>query len=489
MKCFFVLKKMYKRERINRTLLIEEGIFMSNSHLNELSAIVLAAGEGTRMKSKNSKVLHKALGRSLINHVIDAAQYAGSEKICLVVGYKGEEVKKEIGDTVDYAVQKERLGTGHAVMQANSFIKEEGDILVLYGDTPLITGETLKNLIDTHRKENNGVTILSAIVEEPTGYGRIIRDKNGNFLKNVEHKDATQEELEVNEINGGMYCFKSGLLKEALKELTNNNVQGEYYLTDTLHIILSKGYSVNAVVVKDSNEILGVNSREQLAEVIQIMKRRINKKHMESGVTIIDPENTYIEPSVVIGTDCIINPGCHLQGKTIIGEGSIIGPNSRINQSKVGDNVTIESSVILESIINSNTNVGPFAYIRPNSKIGSHVKIGDFVEVKNATIGNNTKVSHLTYIGDADVGEGVNFGCGTVVVNYDGKNKYRTTIGDGAFIGCNTNLVSPVTVHDEAFTAAGSTITEDVPSKALGIARARQINKNNWVDKRKKKDL
>ena len=451
-----------------------------------LSTVILAAGEGTRMNSKKSKVLHKMLGKSLIEHVMDAAKYAGSQKICLVIGHKGEEVREAIGDSVEYAVQKERLGTGHAVMQADSFIEEEGDILVLYGDTPLITGETLKNMIETHRKEKNGVTILSAIVEDPTGYGRIIRDEAGNFIKIVEHKDASEEELKVREINGGMYCFQARLLKEALKELTNHNVQGEYYLTDTLHIILSKGYRVNAMIVKDSTEILGVNSRAQLSEVTQILKRRINKKFMDEGVTIIDPESTYIEPDVSIGIDTIIYPGSIIQGKTVIGEDCVIGPNARIDSAKIGNDVSIESSVILESEIGSNTTVGPFAYIRPNSKIGSHIKIGDFVEVKNSTIGNNTKVSHLTYIGDADVGENVNFGCGTVVVNYDGHKKHRTVIEDEAFIGCNTNLVSPVTIHKEAFIAAGSTITENVPARALGIARARQVNKENWVERRNK---
>lgn len=460
---------------------------MTNSSINQLSAIILAAGEGTRMKSKMPKVLHTVLGRELLNHVIDSAKSAGTERICVVIGHKGDEVKEKIGDCVEYVEQKERLGTGHAVMQADGFIQEEGDVLVLYGDTPLITGETLKRLIDTHRKENNGVTILSAIVENPAGYGRIIRDEKGNFLKNVEHKDASEEELKVNEINGGMYCFKAKLLKEALKELTNNNSQKEYYLTDTLEIILSKGHRVNALVVEDSDEILGVNSRVQLAQVTQIMKRRINKMHMEAGVTIIDPENTYIELEVKIGKDTIIYPGCNLQGKTVIGEDCIIGPNSTIKSSQVADKVTVQNSVVLESIINSNTTVGPFAYLRPNSNIGSHVRIGDFVEIKNSTIGNHTKVSHLTYIGDADVGERVNFGCGTVVVNYDGISKHRTKIGNDAFIGCNTNLISPVTVHDEAYTAAGSTITEDVPAKALAIARARQINKNDWVEKRKKK--
>lgn len=459
---------------------------MSIRETKGLSTVILAAGEGTRMNSKKSKVLHKMLGKSLIEHVMDAAKYAGSQKICLVIGHKGEEVREAIGDSVEYAVQKERLGTGHAVMQADSFIEEEGDILVLYGDTPLITGETLKNMIETHRKEKNGVTILSAIVEDPTGYGRIIRDEAGNFIKIVEHKDASEEELKVREINGGMYCFQARLLKEALKELTNHNVQGEYYLTDTLHIILSKGYRVNAMIVKDSTEILGVNSRAQLSEVTQILKRRINKKFMDEGVTIIDPESTYIEPDVSIGIDTIIYPGSIIQGKTVIGEDCVIGPNARIDSAKIGNDVSIESSVILESEIGSNTTVGPFAYIRPNSKIGSHIKIGDFVEVKNSTIGNNTKVSHLTYIGDADVGENVNFGCGTIVVNYDGHKKHRTVIEDEAFIGCNTNLVSPVTIHKEAFIAAGSTITENVPARALGIARARQVNKENWVERRNK---
>lgn len=450
-------------------------------------SIILAAGQGTRMKSSTSKVLHEIFHKPLVYYPIEAARYAGAQEVCLVVGHKSEEVMKTFGDTVKYALQAERLGTGHAVMQAMDFIGDDGEILVLYGDTPLITAQTIEKMLAFHRKKKNAVTVLSALVDDPTGYGRIVRDESKHFVKIVEQKDATDEEKRITEINGGMYVFEAKHLKSALSKITNNNKQQEYYLTDTIEILLHEGYNVDAIAIMNPDDILGVNSREQLAQATAIMKQRINRKHMDNGVTLIDPHHTYIDPEVEIGQDTVIEPGCIIEGNTSIGENCIIGYNTKIRNCTVGNSVAIESSMLIDSQIDEGCHIGPFAYIRPNSHIGAKVKIGDFVEIKNATIGEGTKVSHLTYIGDADVGCDVNFGCGTVVVNYDGEKKHRTTIKDHAFIGCNTNLVSPVVIEENVYTAAGSTITQDVPKNSLAIARARQEIKPEWVTKKRQK--
>lgn len=448
-------------------------------------AVILAAGAGTRMKSDKPKVIHKILDKTMLDYVIESAKEAGATEICVVVGYGRNEVKASMTHDVTYVTQEEQLGTGHAVMQANDFIGDTGEVFVLFGDTPLITGVSLHKLKEYHENKKHGVTVLTTVVEDSNGYGRIIRDPKGSFIKSVEQKDATEEEKQVKEINSGMYIYEAKLLKKALAKLTNTNKQGEYYLPDTLTTIMNEGHQVEGMVISDYEEILGVNSKVQLYEATNIMKHRINYKHMENGVTMVDAAHAYISKDVQLGTDVVILPGTIIEGNSIIGNGSIIGPNTKIINSIVGENTTIEQSTVLESTIGSKTNVGPYAYIRPNSVVGNEIKVGDFVEIKNATIGDYTKISHLTYIGDADVGEHVNFGCGTVVVNYDGAKKYRSTIGDYAFIGCNTNLVSPVIVEEHAYTAAGSTITKNVPQNALGIARVRQENKIDWVKKKR----
>lgn len=452
--------------------------------MSKTKAVILAAGFGTRMKSKHPKVIHDILGRPLVSCVIQAAQEAGVDDICVVVGHASDQVKAAIQEEVTYVMQEDQLGTGHAVMMADDFIEEEGRTLVLFGDTPLITSDTLKALLDTTESHNNAVTVLSTLVDQPDGYGRIVR-KDGAFAKSVEHKDATPEERQITEINSGMYCFESKALKDSLSKLTNDNAQGEYYLPDVLPIIMSDGGKVEALVTENRDEILGINTKVQLAQAQLILQKRINDHHMLEGVTIINPDQTYISQGVVIGQDAVIYPNTFIEGKSSIGPDSIIGPNSRVVDSTIGEKTKVEQSTVLQSTIGNETLVGPYAYIRPNSKIGDHIKIGDFVEVKNAVVGDGTKISHLTYVGDADVGKNVNFGCGTVIVNYDGQNKHRSTIEDGAFIGCNTNLVSPVTVHQNAYTAAGSTITKDVPDRSLAIARSRQTNIEDWVKRKK----
>jgi UDP-N-acetylglucosamine diphosphorylase/glucosamine-1-phosphate N-acetyltransferase len=448
-------------------------------------AIILAAGEGKRMKSSTPKILHKVCGREMVNVVIDVIKKAEINDINVIVGRGSDAVKEATKEReVTYSLQDKQLGTGHAVMCAKEFLKgKKGTIAIFTGDAPLITEDTVKKLLIFHEEGNYKATILTSVVDSPSGYGRVIREKSEEVLKIVEHKDCTEDELKVKEINAGMYCFDIEDLLKSLDKLDNNNAQGEYYLTDVIGILKNNGEKVGALPIP-FEETMGVNSRVQLAEAEKVMRKRINLKHMENGVTLIESENTYIEIDVQIDNDTVIYPGNVIQGKTVIGEGCILYPNSRIEDSIIGNNVLIQSSTILDSTVGENTTVGPFAYIRPESVIGKSARIGDFVEIKKSTIGDKTKVSHLTYIGDAEVGTGCNFGCGTVVVNYDGKAKHKTIIGNNAFIGCNTNLVAPVEVKDNAYIAAGSTITEEVPKGALAIGRAKQVNKVGWVEKK-----
>ncbi|MBQ9097368.1 MAG: bifunctional UDP-N-acetylglucosamine diphosphorylase/glucosamine-1-phosphate N-acetyltransferase GlmU [Clostridia bacterium] len=453
--------------------------------MSNVSAIILAAGAGTRMKSAYSKVVHKVCGAPLVEWVYNAGEEAGVSKTVVVVGHKSEQVVGCLGEDKLYAIQEKQLGTGHAVMCAIPNLDDGGCVLVLSGDVPLITSETLKNAIEYHSEHRFAATIITAEVENPFGYGRIIRNETGDVKAIVEEKDASAAQKLITEINSGLYCFDTGLLRAALSELTTKNAQGEYYLTDTIEILLKNGYTVGAYKMADNKEIMGINDRMQLAHAESVMRRRIAEKHMKNGVTIIDPNSTYIGPNVSIEQDSVILPGTILEGNTVIGQECEIGPSSRIIGSVIGCGSTVENSVVKESNIGSNVKIGPFAYIRPNCKVADNVKVGDFVELKNSNIGDGTKISHLTYVGDSDVGKNVNFGCGTVTVNYDSKKKYRTTIGDNAFIGCNTNLIAPVEVGDRAYTAAGSTITENVPADSLAVARNHQVNKENWVKNKK----
>lgn len=447
-------------------------------------AVILAAGEGKRMKSHKPKVLHKVCGKEMVNHVIDTMRAADLKEVNVIVGKGAEEVKAETESRkVFYSLQDKQLGTGHAVMCTKDFLQgKQGVVAIFTGDAPLIREETVRDLINYQKEGKYSAVILTSIVDNPKGYGRIIREGN-TVGRIVEDKDCSQEELKVNEINAGMYAFDIEDLLASLDKLTNNNAQGEYYLTDVIGILKQEGKAVGALVI-DFEETLGVNSRVELSQAEKIMRERINKKHMINGITIIDPSNTYIDSDVEIEDDVMIYPGNVLQGKTVIKRGCVLYPNNRIEDSVIGEETVVQSSVILESTIGQNTTVGPYAYIRPESVIGNHARIGDFVEIKKSTIGDKTKVSHLTYIGDAEVGSNCNFGCGTVVVNYDGSKKHKTKIGNNVFIGCNTNLVSPVELKDNSYTAAGSTITEEVPEGSLAIARAKQINIEGWVNRR-----
>lgn len=413
--------------------------------------LIMAAGKGTRMNSNKSKLIHKIYDKELVRRVVDLAKKIGSDEIVAVVGHLKEQVQEVLGDEVNYAFQDELLGTGHAVMQAKPFLKgKKGKVVILYGDVPIIRPETLKNLISKSIKNKEYATLLTAIYENPTGYGRIIRDEGGNIKGIVEEKDADPlQKKHIKEINSGIYCFDIEELLNAIDKIKPNNAQGEYYLTDVIKIMNDEGLKTGAVIVEDNTEILGVNDRAQLELLTRVLRMRINSYHMKKGVTIEDASTTYIYDDVKIGMDTVIHPN------TIIKSGVTIGENCEI---------------------------GPNAYIREGCKLGNHVKVGNCVELKKVKIADYSKVPHLTYLGDCEVGTHVNVGCGTITCNYDGKNKHKTKIGDNAFIGSNVNFVAPVKIGDDVVVAAGSTITEDVPEDKLVIARERQVIK----DKKKK---
>ncbi|WP_039835475.1 bifunctional UDP-N-acetylglucosamine diphosphorylase/glucosamine-1-phosphate N-acetyltransferase GlmU [Paenibacillus sonchi] len=447
-------------------------------------AVVLAAGQGKRMKSKLYKVLHPVCGKPMVGHVLDTVKATGCQRTVVVVGHGAEKVKAYVGQDAEYVLQETQLGTGHAVKQAKDLLGgEAGTTIVICGDTPLVTAETLEGLMALHEGQNAAATVLTAVMDQPAGYGRIIRGEDGGVQKIVEQKDCTPEEAAVNEINTGTYCFDNAKLFAALDKVTNNNNQQEYYLTDVIGILRAQGDIVLGYQAHDAAESIGVNDRLALSEAESLMRQRINRQHMLNGVTIIDPASTYIAADVVIGADTTLYPGTVLKGKTVIGEDCIIGPSSEIENCVIMNGAEVKHSVLNQAQVGARTSVGPFAYLRPGAVLGEEVKIGDFVEIKNASIGDGSKVSHLSYVGDATVGKNVNVGCGAITVNYDGYNKSRTEIGDDAFIGSNVNLVAPVTVGKGAFVVAGSTITRSVSENDLAIARVRQENKPGYAEK------
>jgi bifunctional UDP-N-acetylglucosamine pyrophosphorylase/glucosamine-1-phosphate N-acetyltransferase len=453
-------------------------------------AIILAGGKGTRMKSESPKVMCEVIFEPMIKYVVDAVKEAGVEDVCVITGYKHEIVETylaSLDSNIKTALQEPQLGTGHAVMQAREFIKEHKDdkILILNGDGPLMDAKTINDAYDYHNNNNNAITLISAVVEDTTGIGHIKRDENGTLLRIVEHKDATDEEKMIKESNAGVYWFNGSDLLYALDNITNNNVQNEYYLTDSLEILISKGENAGAFVCENSEVVLGANDRKQLNDLNTIMRRNINDAHMVNGVDMPCTDGIMIGKDVKIGNSTRILPNTIIIGNTVIGDDCVIGPNTYIDNGTIGKGVILNNCQILDSTIDDGVDCGPFVKVRANSHLKKGVHIGNFVEVKNSVVGEGTKSAHLTYIGDSDVGSGVNFGCGTVTCNYDGKNKTRCTIGDGAFIGCNTNLIAPVEVGDKAYIAAGSTITDDIPNEALSVARARQVNKEGWVSRKK----
>ncbi len=445
-------------------------------------AIILAAGKGTRMKSDLPKVLHKVAGISMLEHVFRSVSAIDPEKTVTVVGHKAELVEQVLAGQTDFVRQTEQLGTGHAVMMAEPVLENlTGQTLVIAGDTPLITGESLKNLIDFHINHKNVATILTAEAENPFGYGRIVRNQHDEVLKIVEQKDSSDFEQQIKEINTGTYVFDNARLFEALKNINTNNAQGEYYITDVIGIFRENGEKVCAYTLKDFDESLGVNDRVALATAESVMRRRINQQHMVNGVSFVNPHATYIDVDVEIAPEVQVEANVTLKGQTKIGAETILTNGTYIVDSVIGERAVITNSMIEESSVEDGVTVGPYAHIRPGSSLAKDVHVGNFVEVKGSSIGENTKAGHLTYIGNSEVGANVNFGAGTITVNYDGQKKYKTIIGDNVFVGSNSTIIAPVELGDNSLVGAGSTITKDVPADAIALGRGRQINKEDYA--------
>ncbi|WP_353893347.1 bifunctional UDP-N-acetylglucosamine diphosphorylase/glucosamine-1-phosphate N-acetyltransferase GlmU [Proteinivorax hydrogeniformans] len=449
-----------------------------------VAAVVLAAGKGTRMKSKKSKVLHTILDKPMLEYIYDALDGIKTKKVVTVVGHQKDQIIDRFDNRSDFVTQDEQLGTGHAVMQAEGKLKDfPGHVLILCGDTPLLTSKTLKKLTDYHLDGGYEGTILTAHQQDPSGYGRVIRGEQNNVTSVVEQKDATESQKKIKEVNTGIFIFKAKTLFKLLKNVENNNAQGEYYLPDVLKIMIENQMDVGAMQMEDSTEMIGINDRVMLQHAQKVMQNKINLELMQEGVTIIDPESTYISPECRIAQDVTVYPMTFLKGNTMIEEGAVIGPNATVVNSKIGRNTVVVQSQVQDSEVRDDVQVGPFTHIRPKCVVSNKVKLGNFVEIKNAKVGEGSKASHLSYLGDCTVEEGVNIGCGTITVNYDGRNKHHTLIKKGAFIGSNSNLIAPITVGEDGFVAAGSTVSKDVPSESLVIARGRETVKKNWRKK------
>ena len=456
--------------------------------MSPIHVVVLAAGRGTRMKSALPKVLHRAAALPLIEHVLRAAEVVHPASTVVVIGHQADQVRQALSGRpgLRFALQEPQLGTGHALLQAEPLLAgAAGTVLLLSGDVPLLRGETLAEIVARHHQQKAAATVLTARVDSPDGYGRIIR-KDGRIAAIVEHQDASSEEREIQEINSGIYAFDLGPLFGALRDVGSGNAQGEYYLPDLVRIYRARGLTVETVTVKVPREVLGVNSRRELADVTAIINRERNDALMESGVTLIDPATVYVGPDVTVGADTIIHPGVHLEGQTRVGARCEIHAGVRIVDSTLDDEVTINNfCVIVSSTIARAAEIGPFARMRPGTRIGEGVHIGNFVELKKTSLGRGSKASHLSYLGDSTIGERVNIGAGTITCNYDGSRKSPTVIEDGAFIGSDSQLVAPVRIGKDAYVAAGSSITEDVPAGSLAIARSKQINKEGWVARKR----
>ncbi|MDR0675794.1 MAG: bifunctional UDP-N-acetylglucosamine diphosphorylase/glucosamine-1-phosphate N-acetyltransferase GlmU [Elusimicrobiota bacterium] len=465
-----------------------------NNQNKNIISIILGAGKGARMKSNIPKILHLVNNKPLIYWLIKSIQIINPLKNILVVGHQYDEIKnyfqtnKELSNLfhknqpsgiLNFAFQERLLGSGDAVKSALNNIDKnyDGDILVVCGDTPLLTSETISNLIENHKKTDSAVTVLTAKVENPFGYGRVKKDKNNNIIKIIEEKDSDFDEKNIKEINSGVYCFKYKILKDYIHKIVPNEKTAEFYLTDIIEIIYKTGVKTKSFATDNLAEILGINDKVALFQANREMRMRINKKFMLQGVEIINPENIEIDENAKIGIDTIIYDGTIIRGKVEIGDNCKIETNSFIENSKIGNNTSIKYSYIIDSFVGNNCEIGPFSHIRPNTKIDDNCKIGNFTEIKNTYLAKGTKVSHLSYIGDSELGENVNIGAGTITCNYDGINKYKTIIKDNSFIGSNTNLIAPVIIGKNSIIGAGSTIYEDVPDNSLGIERNKQINK------------
>lgn len=447
-----------------------------------LKTLILAAGKGTRMKSDLPKVLHRVNGVPMVKKIIEVLNKLNPQENILILGHEKEMILDTLGD-VQYVVQEEQLGTGHAIMMAEEKLKNyDGDIMVVCGDTPLLTAETLQKMHEKHRISGAATTILTSVVENPYGYGRIVK-KNDLVKAIVEEKEAGEEEKKIREINAGVYCFDSKKLFEALGKIEKHVEKNEYYLTDVIGVHVKEDEKVETYILENNEEVLGVNSKVQLAEAEKVLRNRKNIELMENGVVLIDPQNVYIEDSVEIGADTVIYPGALLQGETVVGKNCEITGNTRILDSKIGNNVIIQSSVIKESVLESGVTIGPFAHVRPKTHLKENVHLGNFVEVKKSVLEPGVKAGHLTYLGDAEIGENTNIGAGTITCNYDGKNKHKTKVGRDVFIGSDSMLVAPLEIGDRALTGAGSVITKNIPSNALGVSRSKQMIKKEWNKK------